>query len=157
MNKALMPSQSSSQVSKTHAKDRFVLDGSVTLAWLFHDEQNAYADAIVARLPNVEMLVPRLWHLEVANVLVVSERRGRCTQADMTKWFGLLANLPITVDPATERQAWSDTVALARQHRLSVYDAAYLELSIREQVPIATLDRQLEVAAMAIGVPLFKA
>ncbi len=57
--------------------DRFVLDGSVTLAWLFLDEQDPYADAIVARLPNLEMLVPRLWHLEVANVLLVGERRRR--------------------------------------------------------------------------------
>ncbi len=56
--------------------NRFVLDGSVTLAWLFVDEQNPYADAIIAKLPNLEMLVPRLWHLEVANVLLVRERRG---------------------------------------------------------------------------------
>ena len=156
MNKALMPSQSSYHVPKTYVKDRFVLDGSVTLAWLFHDEQDVYADAIVTRLPNVEMLVPRLWHLEVANVLVVSERRERCTQADARKWFGFLSGLPITVDSATERQAWSDTVALARQHRLTVYDAAYLELSIRKQLPIATLDRQLKSAALAIGVAWFQ-
>lgn len=62
----------------------FVLDGSVTLSWLFHDEKDAYADAIVAKLPALTMLVPRLWHLEIANVLLVGERRGQCTQADST-------------------------------------------------------------------------
>ena len=150
-----MTNPSTSQTLSPTATDRFVLDGSVTLAWLFHDEQDAYADAIVARLPNLEMVVPRLWHLEVGNVLVVSERRGRCTQADSTKWFGFLSGLPIIVDLQTERQAWSDTVMLARQHGLSVYDAAYLELAIREQLPIATLDKQLKSAAQAIGVALF--
>lgn len=135
---------------------RFVLDGSVTLAWLFHDEQDPYADSIVALLPVVEMLVPRLWHLEIANVLVVSERRGRCTQADSTQWLGYLAGLPIIVDTETERRAWSASLALARKHSLSAYDAAYLELAVRENVPIATLDQPLAAAARAIGVPLFQ-
>ena len=141
--------------AKPPAPARFILDGSVTLAWLFHDEKDPYADAIVARFPAVDMLVPRLWHLEVGNVLVVSERRGRCTQADTANWLGFLAGLPITVDGETERRAWSATVALARQHTLSVYDAAYLELAIRESLPIASLDKQLVAAAKAIGVPLF--
>ena len=78
-------------MSTPTATDQFVLDGSVTLAWLFHDEQDPYADAIVARLPDIEMHVPRLWHLELANVLLVGERRGRCTQADTTSWLGFLA------------------------------------------------------------------
>ena len=75
--------------------DRFVLDGSVTLAWLFLDEQDPYADAIVARLSNLEMLVPRLWYLDVANVLLVGERRRRSSQADTTQWLSYLAGLPI--------------------------------------------------------------
>jgi len=135
---------------------RFVLDGSVTLAWLFADEQDPYADAIVARLPGVSMLVPRLWHLEVANVLVVSERRGRCTQADSTNWLGFLAGLPIVADTETERRAWSDTIGLARQHGLTMYDAAYLELAVREKLPLASLDKQLKAAAKAIGVLAFQ-
>src|SRR5271165_6165935 len=119
--------------------DRFVLDGSVTLAWLFLDELDPYADAIVARLPNLEMVVPRLWHLEVANVLLVSERRKRCSQADTTKWLSYLATLPIVVDASTEIRAWSDTIGLARQHALSAHDAAYLEIAVREGLPLATL------------------
>lgn len=147
---------SSKASTKAPALARFVLDGSVTLAWLFHDEKDSYADAIVARLPAVEMLVPHLWHLEVANVLMVSERRGRCTQADSSHWLGFLSGLSITVDGQTERQAWSASLAIARQHALSVYDAAYLELAIRENVSIASLDKQLIAAAKAIGVPLFQ-
>ena len=136
--------------------DRFFLDGSVTLAWLFLDEQDPYADAIVAKLPNLEMLVPRLWHLEIANVLVVSERRKRCSQADTTQWLTYLAGLPIVVDAATEARAWSDTVSLARQHALTAYDAAYLEIAIREGVPLASLDAPLKAAAQAVGVPIYQ-
>ena len=136
--------------------DRFVLDGSVALAWLFHDEQDPYADAIIAKLPNLEMLVPRLWHLEVANVLLVGERRRRCSQADTTQWLSYLAGLPVVVDSATEARAWSDTVSLARQHGLSAYDAAYLELALREGVALATLDDPLKAAAQAVGVPIYQ-
>ena len=136
--------------------DRFVLDGSVTLAWLFHDEKDPYADAIVAKLPAVEMLVPRLWHLEIANVLLVGERRKRCSQADTTAWLSFLAGLPIVVDPATEARAWTDTFSLARQHGLTAYAAAYLELALRESVPLATLDAKLEAAATAVGVARYQ-
>ncbi len=136
--------------------DRFVLDGSVTLAWLFQDEQDPYADAIIAKLPDLEMLVPRLWHLEVANVLLIGERRNRCTQADTTQWLSYLSGLPIVLDVETEARAWSDTIALARQHGLTSYDASYLELAMREGVPIATLDAPLKAAAQAVGVPIYQ-
>jgi predicted nucleic acid-binding protein len=136
--------------------DRLVLDGSVTLAWLFYDEKDPYADAIVGKLPALEMLVPRLWHLEIANVLLVGERRGRCTQADATTWLAFLGGLPIVVDAATEARAWSGTIALGRQHGLTAYDAAYLELAMREGVPLATLDAKLKAAATAVGVALYR-
>jgi predicted nucleic acid-binding protein len=138
------------------ALDRFVLDGSIALAWLFLDERNPYADAIVGKLPNIEMLVPRLWHLEVANVLLVGERRGRCTEADTTTWLRFLSGLPITVDVSTEARAWSDTIGLARRHGLTEYDAAYLELALREGLPLATLDAKLEAAASAVGVARYE-
>jgi predicted nucleic acid-binding protein len=143
-------------MANSRSSDRFVLDGSVTLAWLFVDEQDPYADAIVAKLPNVEMLVPRLWHLEVANVLLVSERRRRCSQADTTQWLSYLAGLPIVVDDSTEAQAWSETLSLARQHALTAYDAAYLEIAVRQGVPLATLDAPLKAAAQAVGVPIYQ-
>jgi predicted nucleic acid-binding protein len=143
-------------MSTAVAPDRFVLDGSVTLAWLFHDEQDPYADAIVDKLPHLEMLVPRLWHLEIANVLLVGERRGRCSQADTTTWLSFLAGLPVLVDGSTESSAWSQTINLARQRGLSAYDAAYLELAIRENAPLATLDAKLRAAATAVGVAIFR-
>ncbi len=136
--------------------DRFVLDGSVTLAWLFQDEQDPYADAIIARLPNLEMLVPRLWHLEIANVLLVGERRKRCSQADTTQWLAYLTGLSIVLDSETEMRAWSDTLNLARQYGLSAYDASYLELALREGIPLATLDAPLKGAAQAVGVSIYQ-
>ncbi len=136
----------------TAIPDRFVLDSSVALAWLFLDEQNPYADAIIGGLPGLEMLVPRLWHLEVANVLLVGERRGRSSQVDTVSWLGFLSGLPILVDGGTETRAWSDTINIARQHGLTVYDAAYLELALRESLPLASLDAKLETAATAVGV-----
>jgi len=95
--------------------DRFVLDGSITLAWLFLDEQDPYPDAIVARLPNLEMLVPRLWDLEVANVLLVGERRRRCSQADTTQWLSYLAGLPIVVDDSIMEPVRSGSIDWGRQ------------------------------------------
>jgi predicted nucleic acid-binding protein len=102
------------------------------------------------------MLVPRLWHPEVANVLLVGERRGRGSQADSAKWLSFLSNLPVVDDGATEAKAWSDTLNLARQQGLSEYDASYLELALREGVPLATLDAKLKGAAQAVGVPLYQ-
>jgi predicted nucleic acid-binding protein len=143
-------------MAKAIAPDRFVLDGSVTLAWLFQDEKDDYADAIIGKLPHLEMLVPRLWHLEVANVLLTGERKGRCSQADTTNWLTLLSGLPVTVDASTEAKAWSDTISLARQNGLTEYDAAYLELALREGVPLASLDSQLRAAAKSVGVALYQ-
>jgi len=136
--------------------DRFVLDGSVTLAWLFHDEKDPYADAIIAKLPHLAMLVPRLWHLEIGNVLLVGERRGRCSQTDARNWLSFLSGLPVVVDGETEARAWSDTIGLARQQGLTEYDAAYLELALRQGVPLATCDTKLKAAAQAVGVPIYR-
>ncbi len=67
-----------------------------------------------------------------------------------------LAALPIAGDGQTVTRAWSDTIALARAHALSTYDAAYLELALREALPLASLDEKLRRAAAAVGVGLFK-
>lgn len=132
------------------------LDGSVAISWLFHDERNAYADSILTRLPNLELVVPSLWHLEIANVLLVGERRHRSTLSDTVNWLGFLAALPIRVDPDTFQRAWTGIMALARAQNLSVYDAAYLELAQREGIPLATLDSQLLAATQAVGVALYQ-
>lgn len=135
----------------------FVLDGSVTMAWYFKDEMNAYADAVRDSLAEGQAVVPSLWPLEVANTVVMGERRKRSTPAQAVTWLGFLAALPIIVDGETVARAWADTLSLARAHNLSAYDAAYLELAMRRGLPIATLDDRLRAAATAVGVSLFVA
>ena len=83
------------------ATDRLVLDSSIALAWCFSDEKDAYADAIAKLSPNIEAVVPNLWFLEVANALVVGERRGRSTQADTVQWTTFLTSLGIVADDGT--------------------------------------------------------
>ena len=99
-------------------------------------------------------IVPYLWHLEVANTLLVGECRRRSTQADTATWLGFLSALPIEVDDETRAHAFGATLSLARSHALSAYDAAYLELAMRRGLPLATLDEKLKAAAKAVGVAL---
>ena len=132
---------------------RFVLDCSVTMAWCFEDEADRYSDGVLAALSRNAVIVPGLWPLEVANVLLVSERRGRLGSEDARRFLKHLAGLPITVD-ATVPDA-SEILALGRTHNLSAYDAAYLHLAIRERLPLATRDRTLRAAARAARVVSF--
>ena len=137
------------------ATDRLVIDSSVALAWCFTDEQGDYPQSVLDALANQTAIVPHLWHLEIGNVLLVGERRGRCTQADTAHWLAFLAGLPIVIDEETAARSWQETVHLARAHTLSAYDAAYLELAIRRGLSLATLDTRLKAAAIAVGVPIF--
>lgn len=137
--------------------DRFVLDGSLALAWYFADEADPYADAVARGLVTREALVPSLWRLEIANALVVGERRKRSTQAQAAAFVARLEQLPIVIDGETDARAWGETLRLARAHILSAYDAAYLELAMRRGLPLASLDDQLKAAAAAVGVPPFVA
>ena len=134
----------------------FVLDNSICMAWSFEDETSTYADAVLDRLAKACAVVPALWPLEVANSLLMGEHRKRATEAETIKWIGILTSLPITIDDATNAHAWGDTLSLARGHNLTAYDAAYLELAIRRDLPIATLDAKLKAAAEAIGVALYE-
>jgi predicted nucleic acid-binding protein len=140
---------------KKKRREAFVLDASLALAWCFSDEADPYADAIAKKFPDIEALVPTLWHLEIANVLLVGERKDRCDQADTATWTTFLATLPITVDEQTSTRAFGDILTLARTHNLSVYDAAYLELALRRRLPLASLDAPLQAAATAAGVALY--
>jgi predicted nucleic acid-binding protein len=135
--------------------ERLVLDTSLTLAWFFADEANAYADAVALSLASGEAAVPSLWPLEVANALITGERRKRSTEAQATAFIARLRTLPIVVDDETDSRAWGDTMSLARAHNLSAYDAAYLELAMRRALPLATLDARLKAAAATTGVSLY--
>lgn len=137
------------------AVNAFVLDRSLAVAWFFEDEISRYAQAVEDSLPTATAVVPSLWPLEVANALLMGERRKRATEANVTAFLNLLAALPISVDDDTAGRAWQSSLHLARSHRLSVYDAAYLELAIRQRLPLATLDDNLAAAANAAGVPAY--
>lgn len=133
----------------------FVLDSSITLAWYFKDELNEYASAVRERMVQSRAIVPGLWPLEVANSIVIGERRGRSTRAQAATWLSVLGALPIFVDGETSVRAWGDTLNIARAQNLSAYDAAYLEVAMRRGLPIATLDCELKTAAVVVGVSLF--
>lgn len=130
----------------------FVLDCSVTASWLFKDEANAAADKLARELETGRAYVPELWHLEVANVLLQGERRGRISRDDISAKLSLLEGLPIEIDAETSSRALKQILSLARRYGLTTYDAAYLELAIRLDLPLATLDKALIRAAADVGV-----
>ena len=129
-----------------------VLDGSATLAWIFQDEVGPAARHIFALVAAARAFVPSLWRLEVANGLQMGIRRGRIDAAYRDAALADLAQLNIAIDAETDAQAWGETLALADRFRLSVYDAAYLELARRRGLPLATMDRALRSAATAAGI-----
>lgn len=133
---------------------RFVVDCSVVMAWCFEDEADRYADMILDLLVESEAVVPSLWALEVANVLLVGERRKRLTEAGSRRFIELLYELPVTMDQETSERALSGILSIGREHGLSSYDAAYLELAMREGIALATRDDGLKEAAKKCGVKL---
>ncbi len=131
-----------------------VVDSSVTLTWCFEDEQTAASLALLEQVVEHGAVAPTVWPLEVLNALVMAERRKRVDAAQRQRLTGFLRDLPIALDAETAAQAWSATVQLAERHRLTVYDAAYLELAQRRGLPLASLDNELRAAAEAVGVAL---
>ena len=126
----------------------FVLDVSVALAWFLDDEQAPQADVVRARLVRDRAFVPQLWHLEVRNGLVIAERRGRLSATRMNECLEALKWLPIQTD---SEAALEMVVSLARLHKLSIYDAVYLELAKRRDAALASLDGALVRAAADEG------
>jgi predicted nucleic acid-binding protein len=129
----------------------FVLDASVTACWAFQDEDHPGAALAFHQMRAQEAVVPCLWWFEVRNILVVNERRRRIGESDTTAFLLNLSRLRVRLDRLPEADA---VLRLARTHRLSVYDAAYLELAKREGLPLATLDADLRRAAAEAGVAL---
>ncbi len=127
----------------------FVIDASVTVAWLMPDEANDVARMAFDRLLDEVAVAPTLWWYEVRNVLLMNERRGRITSQDLVELLAALAQLPIVLDQAPDEAA---LLSLASTFRLTVYDAAYIELAQRQNVPLASLDRQVLIAARSSGV-----
>ena len=129
-----------------------VLDCSIVMALCFADEQSATADLAIDAVVESGGRVPGIWWYEVRNVLIVNERRGRIDPSHTAAFLADLAKLPIEADRKADEPT---TLSLAREHALSVYDAAYLELAHRHHIPLATLDRKLAEVAPRCGVSVF--
>lgn len=136
----------------------FILDNSVAMRWHLDSGKQSdqqYAESVLASLAERDALVPNLWHLEASNILLGAEKRGDTSIGEVEKFIAQLENLPVHVDPLTANQSFTRTMALARAYKLSSYDAAYLELAIREGLAIATLDKALSKAAKKADIPLY--
>jgi predicted nucleic acid-binding protein len=129
-----------------------VVDSSVALSWCFDDEASTGTEAVLDLVSRAGAIVPNLWHLELANVLLRAERRGRNIPEGITARLEYLRRLPIMTDAETAGRAWREVLALARVEGLTTYDAAYLELAVRHGLPLATKDAALAAAAKRTGV-----
>ncbi|HUH64143.1 MAG TPA: type II toxin-antitoxin system VapC family toxin [Terracidiphilus sp.] len=130
-----------------------VLDASIAAAWALADEASSVAETAAMRLRTEIGWVPSLWWYEIRNLLVVNERRKRITVDDSEAFLRIIAAYPIQVDSVLDERL---NLQVARQYALSFYDAAYLTVAIRNHAPLATLDRDLEVAAATAGVPVLR-
>jgi predicted nucleic acid-binding protein len=131
-----------------------VLDSSVAIASVIDVEITPAVLETMELIIENRAWVPSLWRLEVANILEMGVRRRRFDASYRDKALANLSLLPIAIDPETDRQAWGATLRLAELHRLTLYDAAYLELAKRRALPLATLDKELRAAAHVEGVSL---
>lgn len=131
-----------------------VVDASVVLTWVFEDEVSEYADRVLDRVGLEGAMVPPIWVAEVANGLLIAERRNRFGAAEVAGVLELLADLSIESANLTSDQALGPVLDLARAQNLTAYDASYLELAMREGLPLATQDNDIRAAAGRVGVPL---
>ncbi|HVH81265.1 MAG TPA: type II toxin-antitoxin system VapC family toxin [Stellaceae bacterium] len=131
---------------------RVVVDASIAVSWCFDDEASAATEAILDQVRLEGAIVPGLWHLELANVLLQAERMGRPIPEGISARLEYFSRLPISTDAETASRAWRDTLSLARTEQLTTYDASYLELAARHGLPLATKDEALLNAAKRIGV-----
>jgi len=134
-----------------------VLDPSLTLAWYFEDERTAAADAVLSQIVDEGAVVPPLWRIEVLNAFQMGIRRKRIDTAFRDTALARLSALAIDVDAESDTQVWTTTLNLADRFRLTAYDAVYLELAQRRQLPLASLDEELRRAGAALGVTLLGA
>ena len=130
----------------------FVVDASVAIAWLFEDEVTPETEAVLDRLSDQEAHAPGLWELEVANVVLSAERRGRISEIASAQIMERVRDLPIRINPDNPRL--HHLLEVARRYGLTSYDAAYLTLALQLNLPLATLDRDLAVAAGLADVAL---
>ena len=133
-----------------------VVDASVALAWCFPDEASEYADGVLVALEGRTVIVPAIWALEITNALLVGARRKRVRQPAIRQFVELLRGLTITEHSQTIADTVINVLPLAREYGLSAYDAAYLDLAVRQGAPLATLDSALQKAGRSAGINIFK-
>ena len=134
-----------------------VLDTSITMTWCFADESSPTSAGVLRRVEAEGATVPSLWPVEVANALLVGERRRRLTEADLSRFLRLLHALPLRIEEVAWPTVLGPVRVLARDQRLSVYDASFLELALRSGLPLATQDQRLRAAAERVGLELVPA
>lgn len=132
----------------------FVVDCSIAMAWLFHDEGTPRTADLLNRMTNETALVPGWWFIEITNVLAMAERKGRITPAQSDAFIADLDKLGIERDDTAPDRAFTHLLGLCRTHRLTSYDAIYLDLAVRRNLPLATLDDDLRKTAKKLGVSL---
>jgi predicted nucleic acid-binding protein len=133
----------------------FVVDCSFAMTWVFKDEMTEFTSELRRSFSKgAQAFVPHLWQWEVSNVLLSAERSKRLSLAEASQHLLLLACLPIHADEGSHAETWKTTHLLARSHKLTSYDAAYLELALRRGLPLATLDASLRSAAKKESVDL---
>lgn len=135
---------------------RFVLDASITMTWCYEDEEDPYATSALMALETSQAVVPWIWSLEIANSLIVGERRSRLTEAESFRFLNVLEGLNIVMDESPPNRLMDDVLSIGRHHALSSYDACYLELASREGLPLASLDERLRDAAIQLGLSIAK-
>lgn len=133
-----------------------VVDASVALAWAFPDEASNYAEEVLIALDGRTILVPALWVVEITNAILVAERRKRIAQPEVRRFVELLSELMVVMDSQGVEESVSNILPLGREHGLSAYDAAYLDVAMRHGAPLATLDRSLRKAGRKSGVEIFR-
>ena len=132
----------------------FVIDNSIALAWCFEDEHTQAVMNLLVRITETGAIAPSLWPLEALNGLLMAERRKRLDRKRRHHLAQFLRDLPVTLDTETADQAWTVSARLAERYRLTLYDAAYLELAQRRKLPLATLDEDLIRAGKTLGIAL---
>lgn len=132
----------------------FVMDSSVALSWCFLDEATPATRKLLARMGDEAALVPGWWFVELTNVLALAEQKGRITSAQVAEFISLIESFNLEIDSEAPQRSFTDLLPLCRTHKLTSYDAMYLDLAVRRQLPLATLDEPLRTAASKLAVKL---
>jgi predicted nucleic acid-binding protein len=131
-----------------------VMDSSVALSWCSLDEATPATRKLLGRMGDEAAIVPGWWFIELTNVLALAERNGRIAPSQVTEFIALVESFSLEIDGEAPQRSFTDLLPLCRTHKLTSYDAMYLDLAVRRQLPLATLDEPLRAAARKLGVKL---